>query len=72
MQNNLSFGDAAFEVLKTAKKPMKPKDIIEVAISRRLLVTKSRRPEATLNPILHGDRRFLNVSRGLWQLKGKP
>lgn len=68
-RGGLTFREAAFEILKRSGRPMKPKAIVEEAISKKLLFTSSKRPEATLNVHLHNDKRFVKTGKGFWELR---
>ncbi len=60
---------AAFHILKNNKSGLTPKEIVDRAINLKLIVTESKRPEATLSVKLHNDPRFMKLRRGLWVLR---
>ena len=50
-----SFKDIAYQILKTEGKPLHSQDITEIALSRGLLQTAGKTPEATMNAALTSD-----------------
>lgn len=60
----LSFTQAALEVLNTENKPLKPSEIVDIALKRKLIVTKSKRPSATMAGRLYTNRGKLFESVG--------
>lgn len=50
-----TFKEIAFQILKEVGKPLHSKDIIKIAISRNLLKTTGKTPEATMNAQLIVD-----------------
>jgi len=65
----MSFSDAAYEVLKSGKRPLTPTDIAQEAIKKGLLRTNSKRPGATMAARLRSDKRFVSAGSGKWTLK---
>jgi hypothetical protein len=67
----MSFTDAACAVLKSAEKPLKPKEILEIALKRKLIITNSKRPDATMAARLFTNRGklFESVGSGRYVLK---
>lgn len=76
--------EAAYEILKKHKKPMLPKEIIEVAIAKGMIKTAGLTPEATLRVDIYLENkrrttaqkklRFTKLDRGLiglaeWETK---
>ena len=67
--------EAAYEILKKHKKPMLPKEIIEVAIEKGMIKTAGLTPEATLRVDIYLENkrrvaaqkklRFTKLDRGL-------
>lgn len=70
--------DAAYEILKENKRPMRTQEIINIAISEYGVVMEGRTPEATLysnitNEIKRRNKRgrsqrFVRISPGKWGL----
>lgn len=50
----LTFLEAAEEVLRTAKRPLSAREITEMAVSRGLLMSTGKTPEATMSARLYG------------------
>lgn len=74
----LSILEAAFKVLKEAKKPMRCGDVMKIMLDKGLWSTNGKTPSATLySAILREmqvkgkDTRFKKVERGLFALAGK-
>lgn len=68
-EGRMSFSDAAYEILKSAKTPLGPKEVVDKAIKKGLIVTKSKRPAATMAGRLWSDKRFVSVGSGKWSLR---
>jgi len=67
---SMSFTEAAYKVLKYSKMPLKPTEVVEIAIKKGFIVTNSKRPGATMAARLWGDReRFVSVGGGRWTIK---
>lgn len=65
----MSFANAAYEVLKSAKKPLTPTRVVQEALKRGLIETNSKRPGATMAARLWLDPRFVSAGSGKWTLK---
>ena len=68
IEGQMSFSNAAYEVLKTSKVPLSPKEIVDEAIEKGLITTHSKRPEATMAGRLWANKRFIRVGNGKWKL----
>jgi DNA-directed RNA polymerase delta subunit len=68
-RGTMSFSDAAYNILKSAKAPMTPTQIAQQAVEMRLVVTNSVRPDATMASRMRNDERFVRVGDGNWKLK---
>jgi len=68
-EGKMSFSNAAYEILKTSKTPLGPKEIADKAIEKRLIVSKSKRPGATMAGRLWSDKRFVSAGDGKWILR---
>jgi len=68
IEGEMSFSDAAYEILKSEKHPMGPTDIVEKAIEKGLIKTNSKRPGATMAGRLWSDKRFISAGSGTWKL----
>jgi len=74
----LSKTEAAYLILKTNKKPLHTKEIIEIALNKKLIKTKGKSPESTLaaDLLLENRRRakqkikprFIKVGPRIWGL----
>lgn len=70
--------EAAYKILKNAKKPLHVEEIIKIAISKKMIETKGKTPESTLavDLLLENRRkdkqgvkpRFIKVEPGTWGL----
>ncbi|MFH1968276.1 MAG: winged helix-turn-helix domain-containing protein [bacterium] len=70
--------EAAYKILKNAKKPLHVEEIIKIAISKKMIETKGKTPESTLavDLLLENRRkdkqgvkpRFIKVGPGTWGL----
>ena len=69
VKGKLSFTKASYEVLKAAKNPLSPNEIVNLAISQGLIETESKRPGATMASRLWSNDQFVNVGSGKWTLK---
>ena len=67
----MSFTEAAHEVLKREKRPLGPKEITDIAIKQKLIVTNSKRPAATMAGRLYSNRGklFESVGSGRYIIK---
>ncbi len=68
--------DAAATILASARKPMGCREIVEVALKRKLWSTKGKTPAATLNAAMHREiqskgkaARFAKADRGTFRLR---
>jgi DNA-directed RNA polymerase delta subunit len=74
----LSKTEAAYKILKEAKKPLHVAEIIKIALAKKLIKTKGKTPESTLavDLLLENRRkteqgiklRFVKVGSGTWGL----
>lgn len=74
----LSKTEAAYNVLKSAKKPLHVVEIIKIALAKKIIQTKGKTPESTLavDLLLENRRktkkgiklRFVKVGPGTWGL----
>jgi len=70
--------EAAYKILKEAKKPLHVVEIIKIAIAKKMIRTKGKTPESTLavDLLLENRRkteqgiklRFVKVGSGTWGL----
>lgn len=70
--------EAAYKILKEAKKPLHVEDIVKVALAKRFIKTKGKTPESTLavDMLLENRRRakqgikarFVKVAPATWGL----
>ncbi|MDP2731363.1 MAG: winged helix-turn-helix domain-containing protein [Dehalococcoidales bacterium] len=51
-----SYTKAAIEILKTEKKPLGPKEVVDIALKRKLIISNSKRPAATMAGRLYSNR----------------
>ena len=65
-----SFCEAAYEILKRENRPMSPREICDLAIKRRLIVTNSERPSGTMAARLWKSKRFESIGSGKWIIRG--
>jgi hypothetical protein len=66
----MSFSNAAYKVLKSSKTPLKPTEVVKIAIEKGFIETNSKRPGATMAARLWGDKkRFVSVGSGKWTIK---
>ncbi len=68
--------DAAATILASARKPMGCREIVEVALKRKIWSTKGKTPAATLNAAMHREiqskgktARFAKADRGTFRLR---
>lgn len=76
----MSKTEAAYIILKESKKPLHVKEIIHIALKRRLIKTKGKTPDATMRTDMYletrrkksrGERpRFKQVGPSVWTLVG--
>jgi len=74
----MSKTEAAYMILKEAKKPLHIKEIIRIALKRNLIKTKGKTPDATLRTDMYlenrrkktrGERlRFKQIGPSVWTL----
>ena len=69
VKGKLSFTKASYEVLKAAKNPLSPNEIVNLAISQGLIKTESKRPGATMAGRLWSNDQFVSAGSGKWTLK---
>jgi len=70
--------EAAYKILKEAKKPLHVAEIVKIAIAKKMIKTKGKTPESTLavDLLLENRRRtkqgaklrFVKVGSGTWGL----
>ena len=70
--------EAAYKILKDAKKPLHVAEIVKVALAKKMIMTKGKTPESTLavDLLLENRRkteqgiklRFVKVGSGTWGL----
>ena len=70
--------EAAFMILKEHGKPLHVKEIIRIALERKMIETKGKTPWLTLTSDLHNenkrrtklgrDLRFIRLDKGIWGL----
>ncbi len=70
--------EAAYLILKDHKKPLHMKEIIRIALGRKMIETKGKTPEATLSADFYNENkrkirrnetlRFLHIGEGVWGL----
>ncbi len=75
MTEKLSFSEAAYEILKQANKALSSVELVEIALSKSLIETKGKTPEATMWSALYleGQRkgnqsRFMQIGQDKWCL----
>ena len=68
-KGKMSFSNAAYEVLKTERKPLSPKQVIELAIKKGLIVTEGKTPRSSMAARLWAGERFVSAGGGKWELK---
>lgn len=70
-KGKLSFTKAAVEVLRSEKRPLRPKEIVEIAIRKKLIISDSKRPAATMAGRLYSNKGkiFESVGSGRYELK---
>lgn len=74
----MSKTEAAYLILKSAKKPMHIKEIIRVALAKKMIETEGLTPASTLSADLYSENkrrkrqgknpRFVKVDSGTWTL----
>jgi len=74
----MSKTEAAYQILKSAKKPMHVRDIIKTALAKGLIEVNGLTPESTLNADLYSENkrrqrqgkkpRFSKIAPGMWEL----
>ncbi|RMF97977.1 MAG: hypothetical protein D6734_01005 [Candidatus Schekmanbacteria bacterium] len=72
----MTFKEAALEILRKEKRPMKPKEIVELALQRGILHTRGETPWYTLSSHLYTDTKkngskspFVQLGKNLWGLR---
>lgn len=73
----MNFLDAAYEILKQAKKPLSYAEITARALAKGLISTKGQTPESTMGSRLYTDvkepgSRFQQIGRGVFSLVEEP
>jgi len=69
-----SFKEAAYQILREAKRPLKPSEIAKIAVQRKLVETQGKTPEATMGARLYTDVKnkdsvFALLGKNLFGLK---
>ena len=64
IKRKLSYCDAAYRILKNEQMPLRPSQIIQLAISQRLIEINSKRPNGTMSTRLWLDKRFDGTGNG--------
>lgn len=74
----LSKTEATYKILKRYRKPLHVKEIINIALSQKMIFTKGKTPESTLGADLYSENkrrkeqgrrtRFCRVGPGIWGL----
>ena len=67
--NEITLADALEKVLRTAKKPVHYKNLMETVVRRGLYRTKSKSLLPTVAITLRRDGRFKKVEPGIWALR---
>lgn len=69
--SNMSFAEAAYQVLKQAGKPISVNEITSLVLERGMISTRGKTPSATMGARLYVDTnnkgeksRFVKVNRG--------
>jgi restriction system protein len=72
----MDFKEAAYQVLKQAKKPLSSRKITEIALRDNLISTQGKTPEASMRARLYLDiqrkgekSKFIKVGKGVFGLK---
>src|SRR5215207_9353489 len=72
----MSYADAAYAVLESARRPLHYRDLSRLAIERKLIEPQGKTPEATMNAIIAVDikrkgtrSRFIRIGRGVFGLR---
>lgn len=67
----MTFGDAAYKILETMKTPLRPIEIVDIAIEKGYIEPDSKRPSGTMAARLATDtrKRFISAGSGRWKLK---
>lgn len=73
----MTFKKAAIEVLKKERRPMKPREITDLALKRQLFQTAGKTPVDTMSAVLYTDvnqngsvSQFVQLGKNLWGLRG--
>lgn len=69
IKGKMSFSNAAYEILKSEKKPLSPKEVFELAIKKGLITSEGKTPKASMAARLWSDKRFVSAGSGKWTLK---
>jgi len=70
--NNVTFGEAAYQVLKQVGKPLSPSEITSIALKQGLISTNGKTPSATMGARLYVDvKRKGNESKFFKENRGK-
>jgi len=74
--SNITFADAAYEILKQARKALSADEITSIALNQNMISTMGKTPSATMSARLYidiktkGDKsKFIKVGRGKFALK---
>lgn len=65
----MSFSNAAYEILKSEKRPLSPKEVWELATKKGLVATEGKTPRASMAARLWSDKRFVSSGSGKWTIK---
>src|SRR3990167_7205049 len=75
MTKKLSFSDAAYEILRQTNEALSSVELVDIALSKGLLETKGKTPEATMWSVLYlegqrkgNESRFIQVGKDKWAL----
>ena len=75
--SNITFADAAYQILKQVGKPLSGNDITSIAVKQKMISTVGKTPSATMRAILYVDvkrkgnkSKFVKANRGKFALKG--
>ncbi len=70
--------EAAYLILKDRKKPMTTKEMVKVALEKKMFETKGKTPSSTMGADFHNENkrkrskglptRFTNLGQGFWSL----
>lgn len=70
--------EAAYKILKERKKPLHIKEIIRIALDKKMIATNGKTPDSTLRADMYSENkrrtgqgrpcRFVNIGPGTWGL----